>query len=410
MLFQSQFYVLVFLPITVALYYAAAGHAAPRQWVLITASLFFYGWWDPRFIILVVSQITATWLLARVYERTGAKTWLVAGVVLNLASLGTFKYLDFLLASFEAASGIALPRAHLILPIGISFFSFQLISYLVDRMRGNAPLYPFRPFALFVLVFPHVIAGPIVRHNELVPQFAESPLRDGMWARIGAGLVIFTIGFTKKVLLADRLAPIVDRLFDQATHRILDFGEAWTAALAFSFQLFLDFSAYTEMAIGSALLFGLVLPENFRRPYLSTDLRDFWRRWHISLSNFLRDYLYIPVGGSRDGAARYALASPITMGLCGLSPGAGWTYVAWGLWHGIGLIVCRAWQQLGRPLPAVVGWAITMLFVVAGWVVFRANGFASAGSILGSLAGFHGYSGALAEAKLIAIAALARSE
>ena len=187
MLFQSQVYVLAFLPLTVALYYAVAGSAAARQWVLIAASLVFYGWWDPRFVILVVSQITATWLLARAYERTGARAWLIAGVVLNLASLGTFKYLDFLLASFEAATGIALPRAHLILPIGISFFSFQLISYLVDRMRGDAPLYPFRPFALFVLVFPHVIAGPIVRHNELVPQFALDPRREGMWAGIGAG-------------------------------------------------------------------------------------------------------------------------------------------------------------------------------------------------------------------------------
>src|SRR3989440_7202245 len=407
MLFQSQIYVLVFLPLTVALYYAAAGSIAARQWVLIAASLFFYGWWAPRFIVLVVSQITATWLLTLAYERTGAKAWLIAGVVLNLASLGTFKYLDFLLTSLETASGVVLPRAHLILPIGISFFSFQLISYLVDRMRGNAPLYPFRPFALFALVFPHVIAGPIVRHNELVPQFGENPLREGMWARIGAGLVIFTVGFGKKVLLADRLAPTVDQLFTQGAQRVLDFGEAWTAALAFSFQLFLDFSAYTEMAIGSALLFGLVLPENFRRPYLSTDLRDFWRRWHISLSDFLRGYLYIPLGGSRHGATRYAVATLITMGLCGLWHGAGWTYVAWGLWHGIGLIVCRTWQQLGRPMPALAGWAVTMLFVLAGWVLFRANGFASAGSILGSLAGLNGVGGALAEAKLIAIAALA---
>src|SRR6266550_1784016 len=407
MLFQSQIYVLVFLPITVALYYAAAGSIAARQWVLIAASLFFYGWWDPRFIVLVVSQITATWLLTLAYERTGAKAWLIAGVVLNLASLGTFKYLDFLLTSLETASGVVLPRAHLILPIGISFFSFQLISYLVDRMRGHAPLYPFRPFALLALVFPHVIAGPIVRHNELVPQFGENPLREGMWARIGAGLVIFTVGFGKKVLLADRLAPIVDQLFTQGAQRVLDFGEAWTAALAFSFQLFLDFSAYTEMAIGSALLFGLLLPENFRRPYLSTDLRDFWRRWHISLSNFLRDYLYIPLGASRHGAARYVLATLITMGLCGLWHGAGWTYVAWGLWHGIGLIVCRGWQQFARPLPALAGWAITMLFVLAGWVVFRATGFVSAGSILGSLVGLNGFGGVLAEAKLIAVAALA---
>jgi D-alanyl-lipoteichoic acid acyltransferase DltB (MBOAT superfamily) len=406
MLFQSQFYVLVFLPVTVALYYAAANSTALRQWVLIAASLCFYGWWDARFIVLVVSQVTLTWLLALLHERSGTRAWLMLGVALNLASLGTFKYLDFLLGSVEALSGVALPRAHLILPIGISFFSFQLISYLVDRLRHEAPLYPFRPFALFVLVFPHVIAGPIVRHNELVPQLAESPWRDGLAARVGAGLVLFMLGLGKKVLLADRLAPVADDLFNRATQHALSFGEAWTAALAFSFQLFLDFSAYTEMAIGSALLFGLVLPENFRRPYLATSLRDFWRRWHISLSNFLRDYLYIPLGGSRGGVARYLMATLVTMGLCGLWHGAGWTFVVWGLWHGVGLIACRGWQQLGRPLPMPVGWALTMAFVFVGWIVFRAANFSSAASILASLAGSNGFAGTLAEAKLIAICAL----
>jgi D-alanyl-lipoteichoic acid acyltransferase DltB (MBOAT superfamily) len=208
------------------------------------------------------------------------------------------------------------------------------------------------------------------------------------------------------VLLADRLAPTVDQLFTQATQRALDFGEAWTAALAFSFQLFLDFSAYTEMAIGSALLFGLVLPENFRRPYLSTDLREFWRRWHISLSNFLRDYLYIPLGGSRAGPLRYVVATMVTMGLCGLWHGAGWTFVAWGLWHGIGLVTCRFWQRLGWPLPAIAGWALTMLFVVVGWVLFRASGFAVAGSILSSLAGLSGFFGKIQHVALLIAAAL----
>ena len=406
MLFQSQVYLLLFLPLTVALYYAAAGSAVLRQWVLIAASLFFYGWWDPRFVILVVAQVTATWLLAWLHGRTGVRGWLALGIVLNLVSLGTFKYLDFLLASFEAASGIALPRAHLILPIGISFFSFQLISYLVDRLRGEAPLYPFRPFALFVLVFPHVIAGPIVRHNELVPQFDQNPLREGLWSRIGIGLVIFTVGLGKKVLLADRLAPIADRLFSKAEHAVLDFGEAWTGALAFTLQLFLDFSAYTEMAIGSALIFGLILPENFRRPYLATDLRDFWRRWHISLSTFLRDYVYIPLGGSRRGAARYVFATICTMGLCGLWHGAGWTYVSWGLLHGVGLIVCRNWQQNAPRLPAPLGWAVTMLFVIAGWVLFRAGTFETASLILASMSGILGVAGALAEWKLLCIAAL----
>jgi alginate O-acetyltransferase complex protein AlgI len=352
-------------------------------------------------------QITATWLLSCAHERTGRAQFLVAGIVLNLASLGTFKYLDFALNTIEAVGGFALPRAHIILPIGISFFSFQLISYLVDRMRNDAPIYPFRPFALFVLLYPHLIAGPIVRHNELVPQFAHDPLRDGLWTRIGIGLVIFTVGLAKKVLLADKLATVVDPLFTQATSRALDFGEAWTAVLHFSFQLFLDFSAYTEMAIGTALMFGVILPENFRRPYLSTDIRDFWRRWHITLSNFLRDYLYIPLGGSQQGPLRFVVATLTTMGLCGLWHGAGWTYFAWGLWHGIGLISCRAWQQFRRPLPVPLGWAITMLFVLVGWVIFRANSFEAAGSILLSLVGAQGTGGTFQEVKLLAAAAIA---
>ena len=407
MLFQSQFYVLVFLPATVAIYYVAARSLIARQWVLIAASLLFYAWWDARLVILPVAQITATWLLAYAHGRTGHARFLVAGVLLNLASLGTFKYLDFALGTIEAVGGFALPRAHIVLPIGISFFSFQLISYLVDRMRNDAPIYPFRPFALFVLLYPHLIAGPIVRHNELVPQFDRDPLRDGLWTRIGIGLIIFTVGFAKKVLLADKLAIVADPLFAQAASRTLDFGEAWTAVLHFSLQLFLDFSAYTEMAIGTALMFGVILPENFRRPYLSTDIREFWRRWHITLSNFLRDYLYIPLGGSRHGPLRYVVATLTTMGLCGLWHGAGWTYFAWGLWHGIGLVGCRAWQQLRRPLPAPVGWAITMLFVLVGWVIFRASTFGTAGSILLSLVGAQGTGGAFQDVKLLAAAAIA---
>lgn len=407
MLFQSQFYVLVFLPAVAALYYAVAGSAVARQWVLIAASLIFYAWWDARFVVLPVAQIAATWLLALAHEKSRNRAPLIVGIALNLLSLGTFKYLDFILSSLQTATDIVLPRAHLILPIGISFFTFQLISYLVDRMRGRAPIYPFRPFALFVLLYPHLIAGPIVRHNELVPQFALDPRRDGLWRRIGIGLVIFTIGFAKKVLLADKLGEVVDPLFAAAQTHALNLGEAWSGTLAFSFQLFLDFSAYTEMAIGSALIFGLILPENFRRPYLATDIRDFWRRWHITLSNFLRDYLYIPLGGSRNGLWRYLVATFVTMGLCGLWHGAGWTFVAWGLWHGLGLAVCHGWQRLGRPMPKLVGWAATMLFVFAGWVLFRAASFGVAGSILQSLVGAHGAGGSVQQIGLLAVAALA---
>jgi D-alanyl-lipoteichoic acid acyltransferase DltB (MBOAT superfamily) len=407
MLFQSHIFTLVFLPVGLLAYYAVAPWAALRQWLLIGISLVFYGWWDARFIPLLVGQVAATWLLALLGQRIGGKVPLVVGVVLNLASIGTFKYLDFLLGSLEAASGVVLPRTHLILPIGISFFSFQLISYLVDRCRNDAPIYPFRPFALFVLLFPHLIAGPIVRHNELIPQFAENPQRAGLWARFASGLILLTVGLAKKVILADALARLVDPLFTAATERMLGFGEAWTAALGFSFQLFLDFSAYTEMAIGIALLFGLVLPENFRRPYVSTDLRDFWRRWHITLSNFIRDYLYIPLGGSRHGAVRYVLATIAAMAVCGLWHGAGWTFVAWGLWHGIGLVVCRTWQRHAVPIPAILGWAVTMLFVLVGWVLFRAADFKVALSILASLSGASGLGGgSLQSAPLLAAAAL----
>jgi D-alanyl-lipoteichoic acid acyltransferase DltB (MBOAT superfamily) len=406
MLFQSQGFILLFLPAAVTGYYLAAGSAVARQCVLIAASLVFYGWWDARFIPLLVGQIAATWLLVRLQQATGRKAFLVVGVILNIASLATFKYLDFLIGSAETVTGIMLPRAHLVLPIGISFFSFQLISYLVDRMRNDAPVYPFRPFALFVLLFPHLIAGPIVRHNELVPQFADDPRREGMWARISLGLVLFTIGLAKKVLLADRLAEIADPLFSDATHRVLTFGEAWSATLAFTFQLFCDFSAYTEMAIGTALLFGLLLPENFRRPYLSTNLREFWRRWHISLSNFIRDYLFIPLGGSRAGLARYVVATVGAMAICGLWHGAGWTYVVWGVWHGAGLVICRIWQRRKRPAPAVMGWAMTMAFVMAGWVLFRAADFHSAASILHSLIGGAGFGDAVQKPGLIAVAAL----
>ena len=405
MLFQSQGFILLFLPAAVLAYYAAAANAAARQSVLILASLVFYGWWDARFIPLLLGQILATWLLALWHARSGRHAALVLGILVNLASLATFKYLDFLIGSAEALTGIVLPRAHLVLPIGISFFSFQLISYLVDRMRRDAPIYPLRQFALFVLLFPHLIAGPIVRHNELVPQFDEDPRRDGMWARISLGLVLFTLGLAKKVLIADKLADIADPLFRRAIDTPLDLGEAWSATLAFTFQLFCDFSAYTEMAIGIALLFGLLLPENFRRPYVAADLRDFWRRWHITLSNFIRDYLYIPLGGSRHGAARYVLATLGAMGICGLWHGAGWTFAVWGLWHGVGLVACRFWQMLNRPMPWVVGWFITMLFVVVGWVLFRAADFSTASSMIVSLFGGHGLGGRISNPGLLLVAA-----
>ncbi len=210
----------------------------------------------------------------------------------------------------------------------------------------------------------------------------------------------------QKVLLAERLAKVVDPLFAKAGATALTFGEAWSAALGFSFQLLLDFSAYSTMAVGLALAMGLVFPENFDRPYLSTDLRKFWRRWHMSLGAFLRDYVYIPLGGSRNGKARFVFATLGTMTICGIWHGAAWTFVVWGVMHGVGMVVAWAWQRLGRPLPTPAAWALTMLFVVAGWVLFRATSFGAAASILSSMAGVHGFTGGLKAAPLMAVSAM----
>jgi D-alanyl-lipoteichoic acid acyltransferase DltB (MBOAT superfamily) len=276
----------------------------------------------------------------------------------------------------------------------------------LDLRRGAAPLYPLRQFALVVLLFPHLIAGPIVRHRELVPQFDLDPRREGLARRLTLGALLFSIGLVQKVLLAEPMALIVDPIFVKAQTAALSFGEAWTAALGFSFQLLFDFSGYSTMAIGIALMLGLTFPENFNRPYLATNLRDFWRRWHMTLSAFLRDYVYIPLGGNRHGAAVFTFATLATMTLCGVWHGAAWTFIAWGGLHGAGMVVCRAWQTLQRPLPAAIGWALTMGFVLIGWVLFRAPSFGVAADMLKIMAGSNGFGGRLEGGALMLLSAV----
>ncbi len=409
MLFHSQAFLLGFLPAVLILFYAVARREAAREWVMVIASVVFYGWWDVRFVPLLLGQTLATWALAHVYRRWPVSWIVTAGVVVNLAILGWFKYANFFMDSLSALVGADLPRSDVLLPIGISFFTFELISYLVDLRRGRVPTYPLRGFCLFVFFFPHLVAGPIVRHNELIPQLADDPLRSGFAERFGKGLALFILGFAKKVLLADPLARVADPIFAGAGSGVLGFGEAWTGALAFSFQLFFDFSAYTEMALGIALLFGIRLPMNFDAPYKALSVRDFWRRWHMTLSRYLRDYLYIPLGGSKAGFGRYVLATMATMGLCGLWHGAAWTFVAWGLIHGVGLIVCHVWQGplrkiIKKPMPVPAAWLLTMLFVVAGWVLFRAPDFTVAGNMLAGMGGAGGFGGGLQKPLLMAAA------
>jgi D-alanyl-lipoteichoic acid acyltransferase DltB (MBOAT superfamily) len=357
----------------------------------------------PALRALLVGQTVATWLIAEAYLRFPSRLWIVFGIAANLAVLGFFKYLAFAAGAVVGVLGVPVQGWDIILPLGISFYTFELISYLVDLRRSDGPHYPLRKFCLFIFLFPHLVAGPIIRHNEIIPQFSLSPRRAGLGMRFAHGIAFFVVGCVKKVFLADKLAGVADSIFANAQSPAL--GDAWLGALAFTFQLFLDFSAYSEMAIGLGLMLGFRFPDNFNAPYQATSIRDFWRRWHMTLSRFLRDYLYIPLGGSRHGNATYVKATLITMGLCGLWHGAGLTFVVWGLLHGVALIVCRFWERSGRPLATPLAWVLTMLFVILGWVLFRAPDFTTAGAMLAGMAGANGVGGEVTWPAVLAAAA-----
>jgi D-alanyl-lipoteichoic acid acyltransferase DltB (MBOAT superfamily) len=404
MLFHSQEFVLLFLPVAVGVFYGLARHQAWREWWLIAASLAFYGWWDVRFVPLLVGQTVMTWLIVELSIRKDWRWLLYFAVVANLAVLGLFKYIDFGATILEQVTGREFAKASLILPIGISFYTFELISYLVDRLRGTAPRYNIRVFGLFIVLFPHLIAGPIMRHNEIIPQFSYDPLRTGLYERIGRGLVLFLIGFVEKFFIADQLAVVDDPIFADAAQAVPTVSQAGAGALAFALQIFFDFVAYSNMAMGIGLMCGLMLPVNFNVPYRAVNLRDFWRRWHITLSRWLRDYVYIPLGGSREGVAVYVWATLVTMGLCGLWHGAGWTFVLWGFGHGLGLLVCRFWQVHGFPLPSFAAWAITTSFVVLLFVLFRSPDLLTASNMFAGLAGQTGLGALWPASTLVPIA------
>jgi alginate O-acetyltransferase complex protein AlgI len=390
MLFNSQVFISGFLPIVLGLYYAVAPRRSARQVVVVLASLAFYGWWDVRFVPLLAGLTVANWLIAQWFgvRRAG---WIPAiGVVLNLTVLGLFKYADFFRGTLYGLLGENYHPWQLILPLGISFFVFQKISYLIDLRRGDRHIYGFLDFCMFVTFFPQLIAGPLVRHNEIIHQFDLDPRRPEMWENLSRGFVLFVIGVAKKVALADTLAMVADPLFARAAGVSLSAAEAWAATGAYTLQIFFDFSSYSDMAIGLALMFGLRLPMNFNAPYRAVSIRDFWRRWHMTLSRFLRDYLYIPLGGNRCGPVRQAMNVVVTMLLGGLWHGANWTFVVWGGLHGLALAVNHVWQGRGFSLPRAAAWALTLLFVMACWVLFRSADFATAGGILQSMAGLHG--------------------
>ena len=395
MLFHSQIFVLGFLPTVLALYYAAAAWQRGRESVLIAASLVFYGWWNPVYLPLLIGLALATWAIGRLHLRPmpapAAAVLPVLGLALNLGALAWFKYADFLGANLAWAAGTPWAPLHIVLPLGISFFVFQKLSYLIDVRRGDRHEYGLLDFCLFVSFFPQLIAGPLVRHNEIIPQFRADPRGPEMWENLARGLVLFLIGMAKKLCIADTLAPGVDALFAAAGGSVPNAGAAWAAAGGYALQIYFDFSGYSDMAIGLARMFGLRLPMNFDAPYRAASIREFWRRWHMTLSRMLRDYLYIPLGGNRHGPVRQAVAVLVTMLLGGLWHGAAWTFVIWGGLHGLALAANGLWHRAGLRLPRAVGWALTLLFVVVTFVLFRAPDWTTAGHMLAAMAGGGGF-------------------
>lgn len=391
MLFNSYPFVFVFLPIVLLGFFliARASHLLAALWLAL-ASLFFYGWWNSKYVLLLLLSVAFNYAVGYVVGRAGARTGrsfglLAAGVAGNLLLLGYFKYTNFFLGVAGELAGTNWQVASIILPLGISFFTFTQIAFLVDVYRGISHEYRFVHYILFVTYFPHLIAGPILHHSQLIPQLSVASTYRPNIDNINAGLTIFAIGLFKKVVLADQFAAYADPVFaaaDKGTspHMV----DAWIAALAYALQLYLDFSAYSDMAIGLSKMFNIELPINFHSPYKARSIIDFWRRWHMTLSAFLRDYLYIPLGGNRHGVARRHVNVMITMLLGGLWHGANWTFVLWGALHGLYLVINNVWRaacaryRLPKvPGSALLGGALTFLAVVLAWVPFRASNLAT---------------------------------
>jgi D-alanyl-lipoteichoic acid acyltransferase DltB (MBOAT superfamily) len=411
MLFNSYAFIFFFLPITVAGFFALARyhHRVAAGWLAL-ASLVFYGWWKVEYVALLLASIAFNYEMGLWISRTGSrgarlvqKRLLVLAVAGNLLVLAYFKYANFFLSTVNGIAGTHAGLSEIVLPLGISFFTFTQIAFLVDTYRGEAKEYNFVHYVLFVTYFPHLIAGPVLHHNEMMPQFSRSSSYRPDMKNVAVGLTIFVIGLFKKTVLADNVAPYADALFSAAAHgaqpAVL---QAWGGVLAYSVQLYFDFSGYSDMAIGLSRLFGILLPLNFYSPYKAVNIIDFWRRWHMTLSRFLRDYLYIALGGSRRGPVRRYINLAVTMLLGGLWHGAGWTYVAWGALHGAFLMVNHGWHALrhrvwpnapgGTPAGRVASQLVTLLAVIVAWVFFRANTFGAAMDILKGMAGLNGVS------------------
>jgi D-alanyl-lipoteichoic acid acyltransferase DltB (MBOAT superfamily) len=408
MLFNTFEFLFFFLPLTIAglFVFGRAGNNRLAVFFLACASLLFYGWANPASLGLILTSIVVNYLLwlglgttheANTFLR---KLLLGGGITFNLGLLGYYKYADFFLANLAAVSGTTHLSGTVVQPLAISFFTFQQIAFLVDSYRGETREQSLLHYVLFVSFFPQLVAGPIVRHHETMPQYINRFFPRIRAEHVSIGLTLVCLGLFKKVVLADSVALSVGPAFQAAEQgAVLNFFDAWAASLAYTFQLYFDFSGYTDMALGIARIFGIYLPINFNSPYKAANMIEFWKRWHISLSRFLRDYLYIPLGGNRKGRARRYLNILVTMLLCGLWHGANWTFVAWGALHGLLLVVNHAWRAVKETLgitidrwwSRVLAQVITFMAVAAAWVIFRAESLNGAFNILYAMTGLNGF-------------------
>lgn len=423
MLFNSYAFLVGFLPLALIAFFGL-GRLKSTRWALgalVVASLGFYAYWDVRNLRVLIPSLLVNFALGRILTAraalgTGTKPLVVLGIVFNLGLLGYFKYTDFLLQTATQVSGIPFALQHIVLPLGISFFTFEQIAYIVDSSRGKSRPYSFLEYLLFVTFFPHLIAGPIIQHDELLNQLGEKTRRFSKEA-FTLGLTLLIFGLFKKVVLADSLVAHVGPVYDSTSGQIPTFFNSWLATVCYSLQLYFDFSGYSDMAIGLAHMFNLKLPANFDSPYQAHNIIDFWRRWHMTLSRFLRNYLYIPLGGNRGGPTRRYVNLMITMILGGLWHGAGWGFVLWGTLNGVFLVInnlFRNWRGANKEnTPEGAWWVVelsgwfTFLCIMLSRVSFRAPDMHTAGLVFKGLLGQGAWAiaeGLRAEWKTVALA------
>ncbi|MFC4991174.1 MBOAT family O-acyltransferase [Rubritalea tangerina] len=396
MLFSNWEFIFLFLPICFLGYFFLIKQRlfiGSKMW-LVTASLFFYSYWDASYLPLILISLACNYAigtgLSKSYshrKRVNRKASLIVGICFNLGLLGYYKYSNFLIDNINLITGSNFELSEIVLPLAISFFTFQQIAYLVDSYRGETSEYNLLNYTLFVTFFPQLIAGPIVHHREMMTQFESKWNLLPKTRNILLGVLTFTIGLGKKVIIADSFAVWADAGFQSAS--TLNSALAWATSLSYTFQLYFDFSGYCDMAIGAALLFNIKLPINFNSPYKSLDIQDFWRRWHITLGRFLRDYIYIPLGGNQKGAIHTYNNLFLTFLIGGIWHGASWMFVIWGALHGIALVIHRIWKSLGGNMPKVLAWLVTFNFVNLTWIFFRASDLNDALSIIKAMLGLN---------------------